>query len=143
MAEYKLFPTKIVTPEGVLFEGDVQELEVSSVNGGLGILARRSPVVADLKVGRIRIKLQDGSFVTWATDQGFAQASDSTATVVVEDAVPVDEIDDAEAQTLIAVGAERLAACEQTDPNGHEATAARRQIAWGEHLATFRAKNPA
>lgn len=60
-ADYQPFPAKVVTPEGTAFDGMVRELEVPSVSGGLGILARRAPVVADLKVGRMRALLEDGT----------------------------------------------------------------------------------
>lgn len=131
------FPAKIVTPEGVLFEGDVRELEVTSVSGGLGILARRAPIVADLKLGQVRAELEDGTWLTWATEEGFAQASNSTATVVVEDAIAADDIDAGTAQELISEGRAKLDAAGSDDA---EARAARREIAWGEHLAAFSAR---
>lgn len=128
------FPAKVVTPEGVLFEGQVRELEVSSVSGGLGILARRAPIVADLKLGQVRAELEDGTWLTWATEEGFAQASDSTATVVVEEAIMVEDIDQAAAAELVSEGRAKLDAAGSDEA---EARAARREIAWGEHLATF------
>lgn len=128
------FPAKVVTPEGVLFDGQVRELEVTSVSGGLGILARRAPIVADLKLGQVRAELEDGTWMTWATEEGFAQASESTATVVVEEAVMVEEIDQAMAAELVSEGRARLDAAGDDEA---EARAARREIAWGEHLATF------
>ena len=57
MAGYETFPAKVVTPEGVAFDGLVQQIEVTSTAGGLGILARRAPVVADLKMGHVRAQL--------------------------------------------------------------------------------------
>lgn len=131
---YQLFPAKVVTPEGVLFDGEVRELEVTSVSGGLGILARRSPIVADLKLGHVRAELEDGTWLTWVTEEGFAQASDSTATVVVEEAVAVDDLDPAAAAELVAEGRARLHAAGDDES---EARVARREIAWGEHLASF------
>ena len=128
------FPARIVTPEGVLFEGPVRELEVSSVSGGLGILARRAPIVADLRLGRIRAELEDGTWLAWATEEGFAQASDSTATVIVEEAVSVDDIDPAAAAELVSEGRAKLDAC---GDDASAARAARRQIAWGEHLTAL------
>lgn len=132
---YQLFPAKIVTPEGVLFDGEVRELEVTSVSGGLGILARRSPVVADLKLGHVRAELEDGTWLTWATEEGFAQASNSTATVVVEEAIALDSIDAAAAAELVSEGRAKLDAAGDDEA---ELRIARREIAWGEHLATFR-----
>jgi F-type H+-transporting ATPase subunit epsilon len=132
---YTLFPVKVVTPEGVLFEDEVRELAVTSVSGNLGILARRAPIVADLKLGYIRAELEDGTWKTWATEEGFAQASASTATVVVEDAIALEDIDAAAAAELISEGRAKLDAAGDEES---EARSARREIAWGEHLAGFR-----
>lgn len=132
---YQLFPAKVVTPEGVLFDGEVRELEVTSVSGGLGILARRAPIVADLKLGHVRAELEDGTWKTWATEEGFVQASDSTATIVVEDAIALDDVDTAAAAELVSEGRAKLDAAGDDEA---EARSARREIAWGEHLASFR-----
>ena len=129
------FPAKVVTPEGVLFDGDVRQVQVSSTAGGLGILARRAPIVADLKVGSVSVELEDGSWKTWATEEGFAQASDSTATVVVEDAIDVEAIDAAAAQQLIEDATAKLA---ETGLEPADERTARRELAWGEHLLAIR-----
>jgi F-type H+-transporting ATPase subunit epsilon len=131
---YQLFPAKVVTPEGVLFDGEVRELEVTSVSGGMGILARRAPIVADLKLGQVRAELEDGTWKTWATEEGFVQSSNSTATVVVEDAIALEDVDAATAAELVSEGKAKLDAAGDDEV---EARAARREIAWGEHLATL------
>lgn len=133
MADYQPFPAKIVAPQGVIFEGQVRELELPSASGGLGVLARRSPIVADLKVGTIRALLEDQSWQTWATQEGFAQASDSTTTVVVEDAIRVDLIEREKAQSLVDASKERLEAAQGGEDQA-EIKAAERALAWGEHL---------
>jgi F-type H+-transporting ATPase subunit epsilon len=131
MADYTLFPAKVVTPEGVAFDGQVQEIEVTSTAGGLGILARRAPVVADLRMGHIRALLEDGTWQVWASSEGFAQASNSTATIVVEEAVAFADIDTAEAEAIVSKGTARLASAGDDAP---EVLTAQREIAWGEHL---------
>lgn len=136
MADYTSFPAKIVTPDGTAFDGMVQELDVPSSAGGLGILARRSPVVADLKVGRLRALLEDGTWQTWATQEGFAQASNSTATVVVEEAVKVEDIDAAAAAELVAESRLRVEAAKSGNDEA-ELHAAERALEWGEHLSTL------
>ena len=128
------FPAKVVTPEGVLFDGMVRELDVTAEGGAFGILARRAPVVADLRLGHVRAELEDGTWLTWATEEGFAQASNSTATVVVEEAVPADQITPEMAQALITEGRAKLEAAAGDDA---EVRSAKREIAWGEHLANF------
>ena len=130
------FPAKVVTPEGVLFDGMVRELDVTAEGGSFGILARRAPVVADLKLGHVRAELEDGTWVTWVTEEGFAQASNSTATVVVEEAVSADAIDRTAAQELISEGKAKLDAAGDDEA---DVRAAKREIAWGEHLLAFQA----
>ncbi|MCW2926755.1 MAG: hypothetical protein JWM86_723 [Thermoleophilia bacterium] len=93
-------------------------------------------MVADLKLGRVRAELEDGTWLTWATEEGFAQASGSTATVVVEDAIALDKIDPAAAAELVSEGRARL---EAPDLDEADARSARREIAWGEHLGAMHA----
>lgn len=45
------FPLKIVTPDGLLFEGQAEELIVRAVSGDLGILAGHVNCVAPLGMG--------------------------------------------------------------------------------------------
>jgi F-type H+-transporting ATPase subunit epsilon len=134
---YQLFPAKVVTPEGVLFDGEVRELEVTSVSGGMGILARRAPVVADLKLGQVRAELEDGTWKTWATEEGFVQSSNSTATVVVEDAIALEDVDAAAAAELVSEGKAKL---DVAGDDEAEIRSAKREIAWGEHLTAFLAQ---
>ena len=53
------FPLKIVSPDGVEFEGQVEELVVRTTTGDLGILAGHIDCVAPLGMGRATI-LVDG-----------------------------------------------------------------------------------
>lgn len=45
------FPLKIVTPDGLLFDGQAQELVVRTVSGDMGILAGHVDCVAPLGMG--------------------------------------------------------------------------------------------
>ncbi len=49
------FPLKIVTPDGVQFDGQAEELIVRSTSGDLGILAGHMNCVASLGMGRATI----------------------------------------------------------------------------------------
>ena len=49
------FPLKIVTPDGMEFEGMVEQLIVRTTTGDLGILAGHIPCVAPLGMGRATI----------------------------------------------------------------------------------------
>lgn len=49
------FPLKIVTPDGMKFEGQVEELIVRTTTGDLGILAGHLDCVAPLGMGRATV----------------------------------------------------------------------------------------
>ncbi|MBQ7344628.1 MAG: ATP synthase F1 subunit epsilon [Oscillospiraceae bacterium] len=49
------FPLKIVTPYGVAFDGQAEELVVRTVTGDIGILAGHTSLVAPLGMGRATI----------------------------------------------------------------------------------------
>lgn len=53
------FPLKIVTPDGMAFEGQAEQLIVRTISGDIGILAGHTSCVAPLGMGRATI-IMDG-----------------------------------------------------------------------------------
>ena len=49
------FPLKIVTPDGIAFAGEAEELIVRTTNGDMGILAGHISCVAPLGMGRATV----------------------------------------------------------------------------------------
>ena len=54
------FPLKIVTPDGLQFEGQAQQLTVRTTTGDLGILAGHISCVAPLGMGRATVVTEEG-----------------------------------------------------------------------------------
>lgn len=51
------FPLKIVTPDGIVFDGDAESLTVRTTTGDVGILADHANLVAPLGMGRCSITI--------------------------------------------------------------------------------------
>ena len=49
------FPLKIVTPDGIMFEGQAEEVVVRTITGEMGVLAGHVNCVAPLGMGRAMI----------------------------------------------------------------------------------------
>lgn len=49
------FPLKIVTPDGLLFDGQAEQLTVRTVTGDMGVLAGHANCVAPLGMGRATV----------------------------------------------------------------------------------------
>lgn len=75
------FPLKIVSPDGMEFEGMVEELIVRTTTGDMGILAGHTPCVAPLGMGRATI-VEDGKKRYAACIGGMLSVSNSGVTLV-------------------------------------------------------------
>ena len=60
------FHLKIVTPDGLIFDGQAEELIVRTTGGDVAILARHSDYCTALGMGEAHIVLEDGSTRTAA-----------------------------------------------------------------------------
>ena len=75
------FPLKIVSPDGMEFEGMVEELIVRTTTGDMGILAGHTPCVAPLGMGRATVVV-DGKKRYAACIGGMLSVSNSGVTLV-------------------------------------------------------------
>ncbi|TWI59795.1 F0F1 ATP synthase subunit epsilon [Halalkalibacter nanhaiisediminis] len=73
----------VVTPDGKVYDGDVDMVSVRTVEGELGILPRHIPLVAPLTVGAVRLK--KGSTVEKvAVSGGFVEVRPDQVTILAE-----------------------------------------------------------
>ena len=56
-----LFPLKIVTPDGLRFDGMARELLVRTTTGDLGVLAGHTNMVTPLGMGRAMVVTENGT----------------------------------------------------------------------------------
>ena len=75
------FPLKIVSPDGMEFEGMVEQLTVRTTTGDLGILAGHTPCVAPLGMGRATLVI-DGQKRYAACIGGMLSVSKEGVTLV-------------------------------------------------------------
>ncbi len=73
----------VVTPDGKVYDGDVDMVSVRTVEGELGILPRHIPLVAPLAIGAARLK--KGSTVEKvAVSGGFVEVRPDQVTILAE-----------------------------------------------------------
>lgn len=75
------FPLKIVTPDGLIYDGQAEELIVRSTSGDLGILAGHVNCVAPLGMGRATLII-DGKRRYAACIGGMLSVVDGNVTLV-------------------------------------------------------------
>ena len=93
------FDISLVTPDGPVFEGEVEMLIVPGADGEIGVLARHAPLIAMLKAGSTRVHVKRETEVReFATGPGFFKVEQDRALALVDDAVDAKEIDDSRAR---------------------------------------------
>ena len=112
MAEHNL-SARVLTPEGEVFEGEVQQLSTRTAVGEIGILANHVPVLARLRPTELRLHMPDGEVQRWAQAEGWLQVFANHATVLVGEAVPPESLDDGELRSRIEDADARLSESEE------------------------------
>jgi F-type H+-transporting ATPase subunit epsilon len=83
---------EFVSPERVLFSGDVDQVDLPGVEGDMGILAGHAPLVTPLRPGILTI-LNGGSREAVVVIGGIAEVGPAGLTVLADRAVARDEFD--------------------------------------------------
>ena len=91
------FPLKIVTPDGLIFDGEAEELIVRTTSGDVAILARHINYVAPLGMGRA-IVVYGGNRKTAACIGGMVSVVNGAVTLVPTTFEWADKIDTARAE---------------------------------------------
>ena len=86
------FHFDLVSPERLLFTGEVTQVDVPGSEGDFGVLAGHAPIVTTLRPG-ILVVYRDGGDLRVVVNGGFAEVSPAGLTVLADMAVPQDEFD--------------------------------------------------
>ena len=86
------FHFELVSPERLLFSGEVEQVDAPGAEGDFGVLAGHGPLVATLKPGILTI-FEGGNRQRIVVFGGFAEVSPQGMTVLADTAVPVDDFD--------------------------------------------------
>jgi len=88
---------EIVTPERLVVQEAVEEIQIPGATGYLGILPGHAPLITELAVGEISYRA-DGQTKRLAVAWGFAEVLPDKVTILAEVAEKAEEIDVARAQ---------------------------------------------
>jgi F-type H+-transporting ATPase subunit epsilon len=93
VADRKKFPVEVLTPEGQVFEGEVEMLSTRTQVGEVGVLAKHAPLLATLDPAELRLHLSESDVKRYAQAEGYLQVFGNHALVLVEECVEPDRID--------------------------------------------------
>ena len=119
------FPVEVLTPEGKVFDDEVEMVSTRTVTGSIGILANHAPLMAILEPTELRLYKSDSDIVRFAQGEGYLQVVDNSALVLVEEAIAPDEIDRSAFEERLK---EARAAVERADEGSEERARAEREV---------------
>jgi F-type H+-transporting ATPase subunit epsilon len=93
----KTIKVSVVTPDGPVYESDVEMVSTKAQSGELGILPGHIPMVAPLAIGTVRLKKEDSTDLVAVTG-GFLEVRPDKVTVLAQSAERGTDIDVARAE---------------------------------------------
>jgi len=98
----ELLKLEIVTPNGVIFDGEVKQVNLPGSEGEFGVLAGHAALVSLLDTGVIVIDKEDGTEVAVAINSGYVKVEEEKTTCIVDGAVALSGDDSDLAKALEA-----------------------------------------
>jgi F-type H+-transporting ATPase subunit epsilon len=119
------FPVEVLTPEGKVFEDEVEMVSTRTTTGSIGVLANHAPLMAILEPTELRLYKSESEIVRFAQGEGYLQVVDNSALVLVEDAIAPDDIDRSAFESRLK---EARDAVERAEEGSEERSRAEREV---------------
>ncbi len=107
------FPVEVLTPEGKVFDDEVEMLSTRTGEGSLGVLANHAPLLAILEPTELRLHREGGEVETFAQAEGYLQVVENSALVLVEEAHRPDELDRSDLESRLEEARNSLEGAEE------------------------------
>jgi F-type H+-transporting ATPase subunit epsilon len=117
------FQVEVLTPEGEVFNDEVEMVSTKTTVGSIGLLANHQPILAMLDPTELRLYKSESDVVRFAQGEGFLQVAGTHALVLVDEVFAVDELDVGDIRSRLERAESELAGA---DEDTEEARAAAR-----------------
>ena len=107
------FKVEVLTPEGEVFNDEVEMVSTKTTIGSIGLLANHQPLLAMLDPTELRLYKSESDVVRFAQGEGFLQISGEHALVLVDEVFPVDELDTGDLRSRLDRAESELSGAEE------------------------------
>lgn len=84
------FPVEVLTPEGEVFNEEVEMISTRTASGSIGILAGHEPLLALLEPTELRLYRSESDIVRFKQDEGYLQFAENRALLLLKEATPLE-----------------------------------------------------
>jgi len=96
------FRCEILTPEGEVFNDEVEMVSTQTTLGSIGILANHSPVLGMLEPTELRVYRSDDEILRFAQSEGYMLVGGNHAMLLVQDIHTPEQLDIAQLRERLA-----------------------------------------
>ena len=126
------FAAEVLTPEGEVFNEEVEMVSTRTGVGSIGILANHQPLLGMLEPAELRLYRSESDIVRFAQGEGYVQVAEGRVLILVEEAVDPSSLDVAELRDKLSTAEREL---DQADEGSEAArVAARDKRRWETFL---------
>ena len=87
------FRVEVLTPEGEVFNDEVEMVSTRTTVGSIGVLANHQPLLGLLEPTELRLYKSDSDVERFAQGEGYLQVGPEGVLVLVEEAIAPDDLD--------------------------------------------------
>jgi F-type H+-transporting ATPase subunit epsilon len=107
------FHAQVLTPEGEVYDGEVEQVSTRTGVGEVGILAHHAPMLARLVPAELRLHVPDGETIRYAQGHGWLQVYANEARVLLSEAVEIDSLEVSDLRERLSEAEQRLSEADQ------------------------------
>jgi F-type H+-transporting ATPase subunit epsilon len=90
---HETFAVEVLTPEGLVFQEEVEMVSTRTGVGSIGIRARHQPLLGILDPTELRLYRSESDIVRFAQGEGYVQVADGRVLLLVEEATAPEDLD--------------------------------------------------
>jgi F-type H+-transporting ATPase subunit epsilon len=129
---HEKFRVEVLTPEGEVFNDEVEMVSTRTAAGSIGVLAHHAPVLAMLEPTELRLYQSESEVARLAQGEGYMQVANNRVLLLVEEAHRPDELNAGELRERLQQAERELESA--GDDTERQRVAERDKRRWEEFL---------
>jgi F-type H+-transporting ATPase subunit epsilon len=113
MAAEHMVDVEVLTPEGEVWSGEARQVSTRTEVGEVGILANHAPLLAALRPTELRLHVSESETKRYAQSHGWLQVFGNHARLLLEEAIPPENLDTGTLKEQLADAEQRLSDSEE------------------------------
>ena len=107
------FRCEVLTPEGEVFNDEVEMVSTRTDTGSIGVLAHHAPLMGILEPTELRLYKSESDVVRFAQGEGFLQVAGTHALVLVDEAFAIENLDTGDLRSRLDRAEQALSSAEE------------------------------